>query len=46
MEKGRVPQVGESVTDFELQDSTGKTQRLSDLVSSATRVFVFYRGHW
>jgi peroxiredoxin len=46
MEKGRVPKAGEAVLDFELPDSTGKTRRLSELVSSGSRVFVFYRGHW
>ncbi len=46
MEKGRVPQTGETVPDFELPDSTGKAWRLSELVSSGPRVFVFYRGHW
>jgi peroxiredoxin len=40
------PQPGQTATDFELPDSTGATQRLSDLTASGPLVLLFYRGHW
>jgi len=46
MEKGRIPQIGEIVPDFELLDSRRKKWRLSKLTSRGPRVFIFYRGHW
>jgi len=37
----------EIAPDFDLPDSTGVTQRLSELASVSGRVVVlFYRGHW
>jgi peroxiredoxin len=41
-----MPAAGETAPDFELSDSTGKTQRLSELVSQRPLVLVFYRGDW
>ena len=40
------PQAGETAPDFELPDSTGAVQRLSDLSAAGPLVLVFYRGHW
>jgi len=37
---------GEIAPDFELPDSTGAPQRLSDLCAPSPLVLVFYRGHW
>jgi peroxiredoxin len=34
------------MTDFELPDSTGVPQRLSDLYAAQPLVLLFYRGHW
>jgi peroxiredoxin len=39
-------QRGETAPDFELSDSTGTPQRLSDLCASNPLVLLFYRGHW
>lgn len=36
----------ETAPNFELPDSTGAPQRLSDLCASSPLVLVFYRGHW
>jgi peroxiredoxin len=38
--------VGEIVPDFELLDSTRAVRRLSELVSEARLVLLFYRGSW
>ncbi len=32
--------------DFELVDSTGTRQRLSEMVSHGPLILIFYRGHW
>lgn len=40
------PQPGEIAPDFELPDSTGAPQRLSELCAANPLVLVFYRGHW
>lgn len=40
------PQPGEIAPDFELPDSTGAPQRLSDLCAESPVVVVFFRGHW
>jgi peroxiredoxin len=40
------PKPGETAPDFELSDSTGAPQRLSDLCASGPLVLLFYRGHW
>jgi peroxiredoxin len=37
---------GEIAPDFELPDSAGGTQRLSELCASGPLVLLFYRGHW
>jgi peroxiredoxin len=37
---------GEIAPEFELPDSTGSRQRLSDFCASNALVLVFYRGHW
>ncbi len=39
-------QPGEIAPDFELPDSTGTPQRLSELCAANPLVLVFYRGHW
>lgn len=46
METTHIPQTGEAAPGFELLDSTGKTRRLSDLVSGGPCALVFYRGYW
>ncbi len=46
MSAGRTPQAGEIAAEFELLDSTGARRRLSDLVATGPRIFIFYRGHW
>jgi peroxiredoxin Q/BCP len=41
-----MPAPGEVAPEFELPDSTGTPRRLSQLVSQAPLVLVFYRGAW
>jgi peroxiredoxin len=43
---GRVPKAGEVAPEFELPDSTGARQRLSELTLDGRLVVVFYRGSW
>ncbi len=42
----KVPVAGELAQEFELQDSTGVPQRLSELISHGRLVLLFYRGNW
>ena len=42
----QLPNTGESAPEFELPDSTGTLQRLSDVASQGLVVLVFFRGHW
>jgi len=42
----RLLNAGEIAPDFELPDSTGTLQRLSDLASQGSVVLLFFRGHW
>jgi peroxiredoxin len=42
----RAPDVGESVSDFELPDVRGGAVRLSDLLRKGRVVLIFYRGGW
>jgi peroxiredoxin len=42
----KVPMAGELAREFELPDSTGVPQRLSELISDRRLVLVFYRGNW
>jgi peroxiredoxin len=46
MDKGQIPEVGETAPEFELADSSGVVRRLSEIVSGGLGVVVFYRGHW
>lgn len=40
------PQVGQIAPEYELPDSTGAPQRLSELAVAGPLVVLFYRGHW
>lgn len=42
----KTPAAGESAPEFELPDSTGRVRRLSELISDAPLVLLFYRGDW
>jgi peroxiredoxin len=46
MSTERAPKVGDVAPDFELVDSTGKPQRLSEMVSRGPLILIFYRGDW
>jgi peroxiredoxin len=46
MNAGGIPNIGDFAPDFELVDSTGTRQRLSEMVSRGPLVLIFYRGHW
>ena len=46
MNAGRTPNVGDFAPDFELVDSTGAPQRLSEMVSHGPLILIFYRGNW
>jgi peroxiredoxin len=39
-------QVGAAAPDFEAPDEHGNTWRLSEAVTRALQVLVFYRGDW
>ncbi|HEY3059849.1 MAG TPA: redoxin domain-containing protein [Chloroflexota bacterium] len=39
-------QVGAAAPDFEAVDEHGNTWRLSEAVTKALQVLVFYRGDW
>ncbi len=38
--------VGDTVPDFALPDSTGTSRRLSDLAAGGRVILLFYRGEW
>ena len=38
--------VGELAPEFELRDSLGVAQRLSEMASKGPAVLLFYRGYW
>jgi peroxiredoxin len=40
------PNIDDFAPDFELVDSTGTPQCLSEMVSHGPLVLIFYRGHW
>lgn len=46
MPAGKTPARGEIAPEFELPDSTGRPQRLADLMAGRTLVLLFYRGYW
>jgi peroxiredoxin len=46
MPMGKMPVAGEAAPEFQLPDSTRVPRRLSELVSQAPLVLVFYRGDW
>jgi peroxiredoxin Q/BCP len=46
MAMGKMPAAGEVAPEFQLPDSTGAPRRLSELVSQAPLVLLFYRGDW
>jgi peroxiredoxin len=46
MNAQHAPNVGDFAPDFELVDSTGTRQRLSEMVSRGRLILIFYRGHW
>lgn len=46
MPESHIPQRGDIVPDFVLQDSTGALRTLAQLVAERPRVLIFYRGHW
>jgi hypothetical protein len=43
---GALPQVGQVAPEFELSDSAGTMERLSELAADGPLVLLFYRGHW
>jgi peroxiredoxin len=46
MNAGRTPNIGDFAPNFELVDSTGTLQHLSEMVSHGPLILIFYRGHW
>jgi peroxiredoxin len=43
---GMTPQVGQVAPEFELSDSLGQKNRLSELTANGPLVLLFFRGHW
>jgi peroxiredoxin len=43
---GQALQPGQSITDFELPDATGKPVKSTDLRAFGPVLIMFYRGHW
>jgi peroxiredoxin len=42
----RTPNTDDFAPDFELVDSTGTPQRLSEMASHGPLILIFYRGQW
>jgi len=46
MSTEHTPEIGDYAPDFELVDSTGIRQRLSEMIARGPLILIFYRGHW
>lgn len=45
MNRGRLPELGEVIQDFTIEDSQGETFTLSEAYAEGEVVLVFYRGY-
>jgi peroxiredoxin len=46
MDLEKIPAVGDVAPDFALEDTRGRTRRLSEMAAEQLIVLVFFRGHW
>ena len=46
--ESRTPPIetAEQAPDFALEDTAGKTHRLSEMIADGPAVVIFYRGYW